>query len=162
MKQLDDILAYCDAATEGPWELECYGFDVLGKDDKRVCFRGYLEEDHGVITAEESNNNMDFICNSRTDLPKVTRALKKAKKALEECDCDCGGETGSDSSYMPFMCIPCKGLMDIQKELESDEWVSSKESGFYDSQAADKDAEVTISAKELKRLRDRIKELEEG
>lgn len=84
MKRLDEILARCEAATPGPWEstssLPVYAVSGPTYDVVSATGREYRRRFgwHGC-----EFEDAEFISHSRTDLPLVVQALKKAVAMLQ-------------------------------------------------------------------------------
>lgn len=86
--ELAEIEARCAAATEGPWEYDytevhqAYAVDqscrtIVGRE---TINRGYESFDNLVLRSQDAA----FIASARTDVPKLTAALRQAHEALKK------------------------------------------------------------------------------
>jgi len=77
-ERLAAILAYCDAATDGPWTLGSIdgGWDGVVEESNRrsTIFKLGLNNEHNAI----------FASLSRTDTPRLARACLRYRKALSD------------------------------------------------------------------------------
>lgn len=81
---LDHVRAYCEKATEGPWQCDS-DFDIISSK-----FNPPEEQHHGlyetVCAVSYGSPDGPFIASSRTDLPLIIAALEEAWKSIEEKD----------------------------------------------------------------------------
>ena len=86
-RSLEEILEYCERATEGPWRR--YGlagvtsaeYDIA-MEFRHICECGEEETFLPLLSGEVA----EFIARSRSDLPRVTKELIEARKRLEEAE----------------------------------------------------------------------------
>ena len=82
----DEILEYCEAATEGPWSI----FYITSPDSAshRVFREGDPPEDiaHLSRTYKNLEANSEFIANAREDLPRLARRVKALEALCGEAD----------------------------------------------------------------------------
>jgi len=69
-QEIERIEARCKAATEGPWD---------GSDDEVWATLDCICE----TIDDETVANADFIAHSRTDIPKLTKEIRRLRSGLE-------------------------------------------------------------------------------
>jgi len=75
MKELDEIEARADAATEEPWAC------MIKSVTKNL--RGKWQPLGPETSQNKAKKNMDFIAHSRTDIPKLVKALRRLLAEIE-------------------------------------------------------------------------------
>ena len=78
--ELRAMLAYCEAATEGPWERDEQGFRK--PDGDRFITAPY----HDLDISEE---DATFIAQARTDFPAVVKELQAVREVMLEARDNC-------------------------------------------------------------------------
>lgn len=104
MKTLERLREICDAATEGPWELESgmvFSVHISGQ------HKNYL----GLTDGLSCKENAKFIATARSAMPVLLDALEKAMMSM---DCDCGSEWDHED----FCCVGCVAKIEIEEMLE--------------------------------------------
>jgi len=75
--ELREVLEYCEAATEGPWETIFGEAIKITAGDGNICTITHLTN-QGRRNLNECGANARLFARSRTDLPRVVKALQAA------------------------------------------------------------------------------------
>ena len=162
-EELIEVLAYCEAATEGPWEVEdgdhdCYFIRACEGDFLIGGIHKWL-----VDAAVEGEANARLTARSRTDLPRIAKGLQasraeidRVKNALFETNDEVEQALGKALGY-PWFKDDKKNFPDATEE----DGVCIGE--HVTTTIADEAAECidTLKAKEARDEREAIKALEE-
>jgi len=115
MTSLERIRKYCDKTTNGPWEIRPTrgGHWEGGTEGKYFVSIRIGKENERVFCADSGKvADLEFIINSRTDLPKLLEIAKAAIIAVTH--------TNHSGNFM-FSCPACSGSKDDDvKKLISD------------------------------------------
>ena len=87
-----EIRAYCEAATEGPWQRDGGYADyvlIMNTSPRPEDYENYVEiasidlEEHGANPTPEQEANIAFLINARTDLPRLLADAVALREAAD-------------------------------------------------------------------------------
>ncbi len=101
-KQLAEIKARCEAASEGPWrfsmEREIYEADIFDSNDYLLARAEFYE------SKKQIDDNANFIAHARQDLPDCTAEIERLQKACRMAyEGLCTGDPEAEQKAIAFI-----------------------------------------------------------
>jgi hypothetical protein len=96
-KQINEILAVCEKATPGPWEVKDMDDCFI---EPRIC----MIPGNGCYDYEKRGGNADFITLARTALPQLAQRVIELETEVSALREALGGEKVADWAYEAVKC----------------------------------------------------------